>query len=542
MNFENIYLCLDNDEAGQQTAQKIINEHENTCNITLPQTDLRDYLRENTISDLYNLLINTKSFNAKVNKAVEKLKRNPNKLQELINDVHKLGVVGETVNIAIIFLCMISHKLDSCLGFVLKGLYSTGKSVLVKAVCKLMPDGVVLPISSLAKKALNYMTDLSHKVLIETEAHRSDDIEYWEIDSQFRQLITEHEIIRAVPEKDEKTGKYVTSFRKTKGPISYGTTTTQDQMKDENESRLFVLRTDDSYEHLQKVKEMQDKQAMGLWILEEEEQLIISKWQKFVEQLPPFKLKDIIISYANKLNMKCFGAPVSREYEKLHKIIKIFTWFNNLVAVSCKNGGAATEILDNTGLQVSCGSTTRDRYKLISTPEDYKSIYPLVKEFFDTRAEEVDQETQRDFERTKRILSQTPNWTRSMLGTALHKGRNATEKLITKWIKHTMAEESDKRGAHNAKQYQLNLDWEPLGAELVEPDDLINKSTDNKENLSQSIPENDTATDSKPNHDKASSCWDKGSATDQQLAEDIELSSEVLERLKELNATNPDKN
>ncbi len=540
-HFETISVCTDNDEQGQKTAQKIVKDQQNACNVVLSQTDLRDYLRENTIDDLYNLLINTKSLSTKVNEDVEKLKRNPNKLQELIDDVHKLGVVGEVVNIAIVFLCMISHKLDSCLGFILKGHYSSGKSQLVNTIAKLMPTGVVLPISSLAKQALNYMEDLAHKVLLETEAHRSDDIEYWEIDSQFRQLITEHEITRAVPEKDEKTGKYVTSFRKTKGPISYGTTTTQDKTKDENESRLFGLRTDDSYEHLQKVKEMQDKKAMGLWISEEEQQLIIAKWQKFVEQLPPFKLKDIIIPYSNKLNMKCFGAPVSREYEKLLKIIKVFTWFNRAVAGSCENGGAATETLDNTGLQGSCGITSRNRDKLISTPEDYKCIYPLVKEFFDTRAEEVDQETQRDFERAKRIL--TPIWTRGSLGNSLHKGRDATEKLIFKWIKHNMAEELDKRGPHNAKQYSLNLEWEPLGAELVDPTDLINETPNDKtKDSSRSHPGDDTATNSKPNIDNTSSCWDEGTATDQQLDQGMELSDDVLNRLKELNAVKSNKN
>lgn len=515
--FKEITICLDNDKAGREQSAEILKEYPEANDLVLDEKDIRDHLKTKGFKSFVDILEKTKSFNNKVKELVENLKQTPDKLKELIDDIHKLGIVGETVNIALIFLCMISYKLDSCIGFILKGHYSSGKSKLMNTIAKLMPPGIVLFITSLSKQALNYMGDLSHKILLETEAHRSDDIDYWEIDSQLRQLITEHEITRAVTEKDEKTSKCVTVIHTTKGPISYGTTTTQDKTKDENESRLFVLRTNDSYEHLQSIKEMLDKKAMGLGISNEEQKLTIAKWQKFIEQLPAFKLQDIVIPYSQYLGMKYFGAPVSREYEKLLKIIKVYTWFNNSVADGCLKFDASTESPINSGVQASCDKKYSESNKLISTIEDYRAIYPLVKEFFDSIVEEIDQETQRDFEMAKKTL--TPIWTRVMLSTTLHKKRDATEKLIAKWIKHNMAEKIDKSGAHNANRYKLNREWKALGAELVKPEDITKKLID-KEISSLSIMENNTATDCNASNNHTSSCCEMSEATGQQLEED----------------------
>ncbi|MBI3591676.1 MAG: hypothetical protein HY094_09915 [Candidatus Melainabacteria bacterium] len=383
--FDDVYPLFDNDEAGNKEALAIkeILGDANIVRLSDGFVDLRDYLKEHSFDDFYKLLTGTKSFNKQVKEELEKLKKEKDKLPILLQDLKKLDVVDEEGNSILLTLCMASHKQDKCTGSILKGGFSSGKTCLVETAAKLMPNGKVLFIGTFSNESLEYMDNLPHMIIIETEAHKANDPKYEKIERTFRQLISEAKVGKAVTIKDPNTNRFVTEIRTAYGPIVYITTTTQQHLNEENESRLLILHTDDSPEHIARVNAMLDRRAMGIRISETEEELICEKWQRYIGELPAIKTRDILVLFANKLHMQVPGSGGTREREKLLKIISLVAWFNRGIDFastlpSCGQSAEGSNSQENNtlGKFATLPPTETENKKLFAKPEDYKHIYP----------------------------------------------------------------------------------------------------------------------------------------------------------------------
>lgn len=477
--FENVYLFFDNDEAGNKEANAIKEMLGDANIVRLPDgfVDLRDYLKEHSFDDFCKLLTGTKSFNKQIKEELEKLKKEKNKLPILLEDLKKLDVVDEEANSILLTLCMASHKLDKCTGGILKGLFGTGKTVLVETTGKLMPKDNLLFIGTFSNESLEYMDNLPHMIIIETEAHKANDPMYEKIERTFRQLISEAKVTKAVAIKDKNTGRFVTEIRTVNGPIVYITTTTQQHLNEENESRLLILHTDDSPDHIARVNAMLDRRAMGIRTSETEEELICEKWRRYIDELPAIKTRDILVPFANKLHLQVPGSGGTREREKLLKIVSLVAWFNRGIDFATtlpkvEQGSKDSNSQANRALQdfATLPSKETEGKKLLAKPEDYKHIYPHIKEYFDAKAGEVDQGSIRDFYRAKKIFGEK-KFTVKRLRDTLNKQTRATYKLLEKWLAFGMAVRLDEK-EKNAYLHQLDADWELEGARLITPEDL----------------------------------------------------------------------
>lgn len=360
---------------------------------------------------------------------------------------------------------------------ILKGGFSSGKTCLVETSAKLMPKEKVLFIGTFSNESLEYMDNLPHMIIIETEAHKANDPKYEKIERTFRQLISEAKVTKAVTIKDPTTGRFITEIRTASGPIVYITTTTQQHLNEENESRLLILYTDDSPEHIKRVNAMLDRRAMGIRIPEAEEELICEKWQGYIGELPAIKTRDIIIPFANKLHMQVPGSGGTREREKLLKIISLVAWFNRGIDFAGTLLGTGQSIDDfnshkNKTIKdfATLPSKRVEDKKLFVELEDYRYIYSYIKEYFDAKAGEVDQGSIRDFYRAKKVFDEK-KFTVKRLQATLNKQNRATYKLLEKWLSFSMAVKLNEK-EKNAYLYQLDTDWQLEGARLITPDDL----------------------------------------------------------------------
>lgn len=497
-NYNEVYLIGDADEAGRKAIKELQNIiGPKAKNINLPfkhqrlvngievfhtSKDFNDWIIEGGNYEQFLLLLNQGSSDSlEIDKAVEEIINHPNKLQLLIDDVHKLGVVEEDTIIALVFLSFLSHKMDSCIGFVLKGRFSSGKSVIVKTVASLFPEESVLSLTSFSKLALQYMFDLSHKIIIQTEEHPANDPDYWEIDSQFRQLISEGEISRAIVEKDPATNKMVTNIYKVTGPIAYGSTTTQAAINEENESRLLALQTNDTAIHITKVKDMLDRLSMGKVTSRDDKNLIIRKWQKYINQLPKSNMRDIVIPFADQLEMHVYGPDMIRDYDKLHKLIKILAYFET-------NGGKLAELADPGGKLAEPDTSHKiagitpiegqfykvsKRYPpiIFADLKHYKSIYNLTKDFFNSKATRINQNTFRNYERI-RSACRSLTFTVKRVAEILILSRRRAQDFIREWESENMIITLEEKGERGAYQYKINDDWEVIDAELTLPEHI----------------------------------------------------------------------
>lgn len=495
--FKDVYFHFDQDEAGQKEAQVCLGLCSDANNIITPEGDLREWLRNHTIKDYSDLLVSTRGLNSRIKERVEYIRKHPDKLNLAISDVQQLGVVDERTNIGIVFLCMLSHKFDNCVGFVLKGRFSSGKTEIVNTTVKLFPPDRIKKFASISNQGLHYIKDLSNMIIYQTEEHPAYDDKYWDVDSQLRQLISESEIRRYVTTRDPKTNEMVSNEYITKGPIAYGSTTTQNNINEENESRLVTLQTEDSDMHNVRIKDLVDRQIMGNCISEEEVEIITKSWQRFIVELPLVFIKNFRMSFANQLDIRMYGPERIRDYKKLLTFSRLaaylnYDWevesfkptnsrFNLPISKHCEESKGIkqnSEVLRPTNGKAEI----RPLRKIINiTKADYSCAYELLKEFLNSKATAITQNTLRSYERIKKIYK-TLSFGRKNIQEVLSIGSNRANQLLSLWLEEQMITKLEETtGKGGAYLYKINEGWVLYDADLTHPDELV--MSDEKNNF-----------------------------------------------------------
>jgi hypothetical protein len=151
----------------------------------------------------------------------------------LLGDMAKAGLVGEKRNALATYVIGTSRLRERPLNEMVKGKSGAGKNHLVKTVCKFFPSSEVVPATSLSEHAIHYIGEdaLSHKILYVDELGG--------LTHPARQLISEGRIIHRVT--GFKDGKRVAEEHVTRGPVTCITTTTENALLIDDESRNFSV-------------------------------------------------------------------------------------------------------------------------------------------------------------------------------------------------------------------------------------------------------------------------------------------------------------
>lgn len=170
------------------------------------------------------------------------LLRAPDLLDRIGADLTAGGLVGETVNKVIAYVCATSRLLPRPLAMVVQSSSSAGKSSLLDGVLALMPDDQVHRYASLSGQALYYMAglDLRHRVLAIAEDQGIDDAAY-----ALKLLISDGSVSRVATTKDPDTGALVSRSFTVTGPTQVCLTTTALDVHDELLNRCLVLAVDE---------------------------------------------------------------------------------------------------------------------------------------------------------------------------------------------------------------------------------------------------------------------------------------------------------
>jgi hypothetical protein len=150
------------------------------------------------------------------------------------------------------YLCASSRILDDPISIMILSESSSGKSMLVDTVKKLIPPEDVISVTSLSDQALNYIKNMLHKFLTLGEAVHSDIIEH-----QIREMLSGKELSRLVTVKDDKTGKMESRIVRTPAVVSSVMSSTVAGVNPENASRCFLIHTDESKEQTRRIHEAQ---------------------------------------------------------------------------------------------------------------------------------------------------------------------------------------------------------------------------------------------------------------------------------------------
>ena len=193
----------------------------------------------------------------KIQAAALELLRNPKFLFEVGQQIGDAGVIGEYRNRLVLYLACLTSALEKLVSVLLKGPTSTGKNNLAKAVLSLIPPEKVLTRSSFSKKTLAYgAEELAGKILYLVEHKGGKDAQFFT-----RLLQSEGEIHHeATIAVGSHRGTEVAS--RTGAPV-FISTTTDERVYADDETRFLSIRADESAELTRDVVRAKFKEKRG---------------------------------------------------------------------------------------------------------------------------------------------------------------------------------------------------------------------------------------------------------------------------------------
>jgi DNA primase catalytic core len=183
-----------------------------------------------------------------------KLGRQPDLTGEILRDMERLGLVGETVNKMVGYLVMTSRKLNDPLALLILSGSGAGKSLVQDTLLQLCPDEDLIKLTSLSDRALFYKGEdsLKNKVLAVEEVAGAEGAYY-----AIRNLISAKKLVIETTVKNPLTGQLTTQLNTVTGPTAVFQTTTRPDLDAETKSRFIITSIDETPEQTRAILEAQ---------------------------------------------------------------------------------------------------------------------------------------------------------------------------------------------------------------------------------------------------------------------------------------------
>ncbi|WP_428637239.1 CHC2 zinc finger domain-containing protein [Shewanella sp.] len=247
--------------------------------------------------------------------ALELLK-DENLASRIIEDFKNTGLVGEPTNALMGYLAAVSRKLKTPLAIIVQSTSAAGKSALMDAVLKLVPEEDRVHYSAMTGQSLFYLgeTNLKHKILGIAEEEGVRQAAY-----ALKLLQSQGELTIASTGKDPQSGKLITEEYRVEGPVMLFLTTTAIDIDEELLNRCVVLTINESREQTAAIQQRQ-RQARtleGLLASNHAEQLI-QQHQNAQRLLRPLA---VVNPYAEQLAFADSRTRTRRDHEKYLTLI-----------------------------------------------------------------------------------------------------------------------------------------------------------------------------------------------------------------------------
>lgn len=253
-------------------------------------------------------------------KAALNLLKSPSLMQQVLADFARCGVVGEEANKQVAYLAAVSRKLDKPLAVMVQSSSAAGKSSLMEAVLRFMPEEERIQYSAMTGQSLFYLgeKDLKHKILAISEEEGAHNASY-----ALKLLQSEGEVSIASTGKNAVTGNLETQEYRVEGPVMLFSTTTAIDLDEELLNRCLVLSVDESREQTQAIHAQQRKRRTleGLRA-DADKQRLMNLHKNAQRLLRPLK---VVNPYAEHLTFLSDKTRTRRDHEKYLALIDAIT-------------------------------------------------------------------------------------------------------------------------------------------------------------------------------------------------------------------------
>jgi DNA primase catalytic core len=246
------------------------------------------------------------------------LLRDPKLIERIASDFSRAGIVGETSNALVGYLAAVSRKLDRPLALLIQSTSAAGKSSLLDAVLRFIPEEDRVVYSAMTGQSLFYMGEmnLKHKLLAIAEQEGAARASY-----ALKLLQSEGELTIASTSKDATTGKLTTEEYRVEGPVMIALTTTAAEIDEELLNRCLVLTIDEGREQTQAIHAAQRaRRTLGGLLAKAERESILALHQNAQRLLEPLA---VVNPYADQLTFLDDRTRTRRDHEKYLTLIDV---------------------------------------------------------------------------------------------------------------------------------------------------------------------------------------------------------------------------
>jgi DNA primase catalytic core len=244
------------------------------------------------------------------------LLRDPDLLTRVVEDFGRCGIVGERTNVLMGYLATVSRKLDRPLALLIQSTSAAGKSSLLDAVLKFVPEEDRIVYSAMTGQSLYYLgeLDVKHRVLAIAEEEGAHRASY-----ALKLLQSEGELTIASTSKDPTTGKLVTEAYHVEGPVMIALTTTAAEIDEELLNRCLVLTVDEGREQTQAIHAAQRaRRTLAGLLATAERDAILGVHQNAQRLLEPLA---VVNPFAQRLTFLDDRTRTRRDHEKYLTLI-----------------------------------------------------------------------------------------------------------------------------------------------------------------------------------------------------------------------------
>ncbi len=244
------------------------------------------------------------------------LLRDPQLIERIVGDFERTGLVGEPTNALVGYLAAISRKLAAPLAILIQSTSAAGKSALMDAVLRFVPEAERVHYSAMTGQSLFYLgeRDLKHKILAIAEEEGVRQAAY-----ALKLLQSQGELTIASTGKDPATGKLVTEEYRVEGPVMLFLTTTAIDVDEELLNRCLVLTIDESREQTRAIQARQRQRRTLDGLLADTEADALATLHRHAQQL--LRPVSVVNPYADRLGFLDDRTRTRRDHQKYLTLI-----------------------------------------------------------------------------------------------------------------------------------------------------------------------------------------------------------------------------
>lgn len=221
------------------------------------------------------------------------------------------GLVGEEANAMLLYLACTSRLTDDPINTISLGSAASGKSLVMLLVLKFIPPEEKIVRQRWSAQAIIY-TKLSfkHKVLCILERAGAEAAGY-----NLRTIQSEKIVSIEVTSKDPSSGEMATTVHPKEGPAAFLTTTTDPDIDDQDESRVWILHPDETRDQTFRIMRSQESE----WKISEEELQVFINAQRLLNVMPVARPSKLIRAVSTLIQQNLPDVPVRmrRDHNRL---------------------------------------------------------------------------------------------------------------------------------------------------------------------------------------------------------------------------------